>query len=73
MKVKCVCCGREVDDRDAVYVEKENDYYYSGVEGFVCRKCWCNNAFLIACGGDCPNCPLYYYCWEWCLKPKKGD
>ncbi|RLG59862.1 hypothetical protein DRN86_03605 [Candidatus Geothermarchaeota archaeon] len=66
--VRCVVCGREVDARDAVYVERSNDFYYSGVEGFVCRDCWCSGRFNIGCGGDCPDCPLYYYCWKWCEK-----
>ena len=65
-KVKCVYCGREVDVRDAVYLEGENHNYLPDAVGYVCKDCWCNGRVSVACYGDCPSCPLSFYCWKWC-------
>ncbi|GEM_PF-3888202 len=65
---KCIWCGRAVEDKEnAVYVAR-SDFYEAGAEGYVCRDCWCNNEFPLGCSGDCPECPLMYYCWNWCKK-----
>ena len=71
MKIRCICCGKEVDEKDAVYVERKTDHYYAGVEGFVCRDCWCNGNFNVGCSGACHECPLQYYCWKWCLEGER--